>query len=514
MAIPMSTIAFARVLSFCVGFLSLSQEILYVRLVGFAYESLPSAFAFVLVFFLLGIAFGANAGKRRCARGGDLRLAGGRTLLVAAALDALIPTIASIAVDTPYTPIVLGALIMASAAFKSVLFPIAHELGSDATGSAVGRSISRVYASNIAGATLGPLVTGFVLLDVVSLEHAFRIVAIGTGVLGAACLLPAGRRQAAAALFACALAAVAALVVPIRLVADYALPGGGGARPNFIVETRSGIVHTIPMASGGDSVFGSNVYDGRINTDLRVNSNGINRAYVLAALHPKPARVLVLGLSSGSWTRVLADFPGVERIDVVEINPGYLELIRRHPVVAPILDDPRISIDIDDARRWLVRHPDRRYDLIVMNTSFYWRAYATNLLSREFLQLARSHLAPGGVMTYNTTSSPDVLWTARDVFPFVRRYVNFAYVADHDFVAGIARNRGRVWEVGPPGRPLLHESDPADLKAVEAMFAVPWVAPETVAKAHSRPLEVITDDNMATEFRHGRGGLFMLATDD
>ena len=50
-------------LSFCVGFLSLSQEILWVRLFGFTNESLPQAFAFVLTMYLLGIAFGAMIGR-------------------------------------------------------------------------------------------------------------------------------------------------------------------------------------------------------------------------------------------------------------------------------------------------------------------------------------------------------------------------------------------------------------------------------------------------------------------
>jgi spermidine synthase len=510
----MSAVAFARVLSFCVGFLSLSQEILFVRLSSYAYESLPSAFAFVLVFFLLGIALGANAGKRICARGGDLRLAGGRVLLAAALFDALVPPVAAFWADSPYAPLALGALILVSAALKSVLFPIAHELGSTATGADIGRSISKVYASNIAGSTLGPLVTGFVLLNLISLEHAFRFVAIGTGLLGAACVMRSNPRFAGLANAVCAAVVAWAVVAPVRLVSDFAMRDKEQKPPNLILETRSGIVHTLPHPSGGDAVYGSNVYDGRINTDLRVNSNGINRAYVLAALHPNPARVLVLGLSSGSWTRVLAQFPGVERIDVVEINPGYLDLIRRHPEVAPILDDPRIRIDIDDARRWLIRHPDRRYDLIVMNTSFYWRAYATNLLSREFLQLARRHLAPGGVMTYNTTSSPDVLWTARDVFPFVRRYVNFAYVAEHDFTAAIEANRERVWSSGAPGQPLLRRDSPEDVKAVDKMLAIRFVTPESVAKQYARPLEVITDDNMVTEFRYGRGGLFSPSRSD
>ncbi|MCC6380824.1 MAG: hypothetical protein IT519_18565 [Burkholderiales bacterium] len=416
------------------------------------------------------------------------------------------PTLASLASGSPFTPLALGALILVTAALKSVLFPIAHELGSVWVGERIGRSISKVYACNIAGATLGPLVTGFVLLDLVSLERAFHIVALGTGLLGAACLASAKPVRAVAVSLACAVGAAATLVAPDRLVASFAGGRTGKEAPNFIAQTRSGIVHTFARPTGGDMVFGGNVYDGRVNTDLRVNSNGINRAYILAALHPKPSRVLVLGLSAGSWTRVIAQFPGVERIDVVEINPGYLELIRLHPEVAPILDDPRVTIDIDDARRWLVRHPGQRYDLIVMNTSYYWRAYATNLLSREVLQLARGHLAPGGVMTYNTTGSPDVLWTAHAVFPFVRRYVNFAYVAEHDFLADLEANRARVWAIGAPGRPLLSESDPADVHAVTAMFAVPWVSPESVAKMRGRPLDIITDDNMATEFRHGRGG--------
>jgi spermidine synthase len=143
-----------------------------------------------------------------------------------------------------------------------------------------------------------------------------------------------------------------------------------------------------------------------------------------------------------------------------------------------------------------------------MNTSFYWRAYSTNLLSREFLTLARKHLAPGGVMTYNTTSSPDVLWTAREVFPFVRRYVNFAYVAEHDFVATIDAHRDRIWAIGTPDRRVLNRDDPDDVAAVERMFKIPFVTPEFVAKQHTRALEVITDDNMLTEYRYGRGGLF------
>ena len=55
-------------LAFFIGFLSLSQEILWVRVVTFAHQGVPHSFALVLAVFLFGVASGATAGKRLCGR--------------------------------------------------------------------------------------------------------------------------------------------------------------------------------------------------------------------------------------------------------------------------------------------------------------------------------------------------------------------------------------------------------------------------------------------------------------
>src|SRR6202030_4751858 len=88
-----------------------------------------------------------------------------------------------------------------------------------------------------------------------------------------------------------------------------------------------------------------------------------------------------IGLSSGSWAQVLANHPGLQSLEIVEINPGYLQLIVQYPMVASILRNPKVNINIDDGRRWLLAHPDARYDAIVVNITFYWRAHVSNLLS-------------------------------------------------------------------------------------------------------------------------------------
>jgi hypothetical protein len=65
--------SFAWWLALLIGFLSLSEEILWVRIAGFAYRTLPPAFSFVLMFYLLGIATGASFGKYLCGRVKNLR---------------------------------------------------------------------------------------------------------------------------------------------------------------------------------------------------------------------------------------------------------------------------------------------------------------------------------------------------------------------------------------------------------------------------------------------------------
>src|SRR3569833_2370674 len=113
----------------------------------------------------------------------------------------------------------------------------------------------------------------------------------------------------------------------------------------------------------------------------------------------------MIGLSSGSWAQVGVNNPAVRHLTIVEINPGYLQLIEKHEEVRSFLRNPKVEIVTDDGRRWLRAHPKGKFDLIVMNTTFHWRAHSSNLLSVEFVTILGQHLKPGGVLFYNTTSS-------------------------------------------------------------------------------------------------------------
>jgi len=499
----MSSLWFPRVLSLGVGFLSLSQEILLVRLVSFAYNGTPKAFAFVLAFFLVGVAVGAHIGKQLCRTSKSLYGAAAIALALAALLDTLIPFVIDKVLWRVGALVLLALMIAYAAALKSVVFPIAHHLGSASRGPNVGSSVSKVYFANIIGSTLGPVVTGFVLLDHFSLAQCLLFIATGSACLAMLCAVIAKANPIAATAGVIGLLTTVLIWSPPPLIENMIRAGDQALTIRRVVENRSGIIHTIRSQDGDDATYGGNVYDGRINTDLRVNSNGINRAYLLAALHPAPRRVLIVGLSSGAWAWVVSSIPGVDTIDVVEINPGYLTVINDYPQLSSLLHDARITHHIDDARRWLRRHPEARYDLIVMNTTFHWRAYATNLLSIEFLEILKSHLAAQGVVAYNATGSPDVYETAGRAFSFVRKYDSFVYASDHDFLAGLTSGKLRIWTMSHDGSRLLDPDVASDRIAVAKLFAVPFQTVGQLERGSKRPLQVISDDNLLTEYKYG-----------
>lgn len=277
----------------------------------------------------------------------------------------------------------------------------------------------------------------------------------------------------------------------------------GTGQLRMLIENRHGIVHSVAMPGEADTVFGGNLYDGKTNTDLVSNSNMIDRAYLLYGLHPAPKRVLVIGLSSGAWTRIVGSMPGVERIDVVEINPGYVEMIRAYPQMAPLLDDPRLQLHIDDGRRWL-RRSHVQFDLIVMNTTFHWRANITNLLSVEMQRLMYDALAPGGILAFNTTGSFDAFHTAAEVFPHAYMFRNFVYAGKHDFREQLPQLPQRLRQFRDGERRLFPETPEHD-KALAQLAAIKFIELARISAIYPRPLQTVTDQNMITEFRFGRG---------
>lgn len=494
------------------GFLSISQETLWIKVIGSANDNRPETFAHALGFFLLGLALGAIGGRRLQDRVGlgNLRFVSFLVALSGAIFYVAMPLGAAVLThDAALGRAVLYAGTMLTSAAMGGILPLLCEAVA-AGGLTAGTATGRVLLANVLGSAAGPLATGYVMLDVETLEHNILIVALCALGLAQALWLAAPERRRRAGVTVISLGALLALSTHDALFQTF-LPkihfGADGYLPGYqyVAQGRAGVVGVWP--SGRE--YGDGLYDGGFNLDPQVNTNLISRAFFVPALHRTPHRVLEIGLGTGSWARILADNPAVDSLTIVEINPAYVDVLWHFPEIASVLDDPRVRLHFDDGRRWLARHSTRRFDVIVINGTWHWRSGATHTVSAEFLHEVKAHLAPGGVAYFNTTGSLDVLYTAAGVWRHVMRVANFAAASDAPFNQTPAEQRAAMLSiVGADGLPRIRGADAERTLAAFLGAASGELAPNL---RRANDLWNITDDNMATEFKSNGAGAWWRA---
>jgi spermidine synthase len=500
--------AFIFIILLSIGYISLSQEILWFRLLGYMTANHPQVFGLLLAAFLVGIALGSLRSKNICEAGKDIYAYLLRALACAIAIFYLsVPLIAEVtALINNEAGTVLAYMAVAVVAFLTGgILPMLIHVGIDNKQSRSTLSVAWLYFANIAGATLGPLLTGFILLDQFTLE-ANVVILTGVTLFLLLAIILAIPKSSAYKL------ATLAVIGAVGLSAWFAHPylyrgylekiqyASSSAKPfKYQLENRSGIITT--EANNTDIMFGNGVYDGRFNTDPVDNSNLIDRAYMIAALHRHPRNVLEIGLSTGSWTRVLTGYAPLEKLTVVEINKGYPEIIRHYPDIATVLDHPKVNLVFDDGRRWLRNHPGEKFDFILMNTTFHWRSNSTNLLSKEFLELCKQHLNTGGVVYYNTTGSQDVVYTAAHVFNHVTMYTNFVAASDAPFDMTMEEKKNNLLNFLDSDKTPLFYRDERYRRTLNQLVEqeLKDIRQET---RDQKNRWLITDDNMAVEYKY------------
>jgi hypothetical protein len=249
-------------------------------------------------------------------------------------------------------------------------------------------------------------------------------------------------------------------------------------------------------------VYGGGVYDGRINTDLVHDSNMLYRPFSLSLWHNSPREVLMIGLATGAWAQVIANHPQVEKLTIVEINPGYLELIEKYAAVRSLLSNPKVTIVIDDGRRWLVRNRQAKFDAIVINTSFHWRAHCSAILSKEFLELVSGHLRPAGVFFYNLTGSMEAQLTGVTVFPHGVMVGNHLALSNQPIQLDLERWKRVMKEYRIEGVPVFDLGNPEHVRRFNQVAAqLPKEEQTEAIRAKNTATRIITDDNMGVEWR-------------
>ena len=126
--------------------------------------------------------------------------------------------------------------------------------------------------------------------------------------------------------------------------------------------------------------------------------------HVPMAVHPNVRNVLVIGAGDGGVIRELTQYPSIDHIDLVEIDPLVLEVCRKYlPQTSCRLDDVRVHIRIEDGLKY-IRTRENEYDLIIVDSTDPFGP-GEGLFTKEFYGNCFKALRCDGIMV-NQHESP------------------------------------------------------------------------------------------------------------
>jgi spermidine synthase len=146
----------------------------------------------------------------------------------------------------------------------------------------------------------------------------------------------------------------------------------------------------------------------------------------LTTLSPKQAKsVLVIGCGAGVTAGAVSVDPSVEKLTIAEIEPLVPRVVSTYfgEFNHNVIRNPKTQLVIDDARHFLLT-TDETFDAITSDPLDPWVKGAAALYTKEFWELAKRRLNPGGVITVFVQlyeSSPEAvkseIATFFEVFP-------------------------------------------------------------------------------------------------
>jgi spermidine synthase len=431
------------------GFAAMVDEVTWTRLVGLIFGSSVYAFGLMLLLFLAGLAVGSAlyVRLRRIDPSRVLGVALAANTFAALAGIALVPRLpyaymrafpavqGAFAWDQALQVLTTAPALLPIAVLFGVAFPAAVAATADLA--SAGRGVGRVTAWNTLGTVGGAFLGGFVLIPRLGLRASLTIAAAATA-LGAVLALSRpglerARRRTAIAATAAVLAALALPAWPHGLLARgagfYASIYGTSEglreadRDSELLFYEDGIATTLSVDRQGPYRF----YRSNGKTDASTETGDMTNQLLLGHLpmlrHPAPADVFVLGLGTGVSAASVARYP-VRSIDIADIEGASQRATQMFaPENRGILSDPRVRMLVADGRNALLVR-DQTYDVIISDPSDVWVAGVGSLFTREFYELARRRLKPGGLIVqwfHMHSLPPDqmklIVATFRSVFP-------------------------------------------------------------------------------------------------
>lgn len=424
------------------GMSALGAEVIWTRLLSLTLGATVYTFSIILAVFLVGLGIGSTVGSglSRGTTNPRVFLSGCQALLAAAVAWAALV----LAKSLPFWPIdptissshwynfqldlvrcawaVLPAAILWGASFPLALAAAAH-------GQDPGRLVGGVYAANTVGAIVGAVGFSLIMIGWLGTQHAQQVL---IGLCATAAVLagvPASpTRQAGPTLGAGGAFAISGIVglgavlawsvpaIPWGLVAyGRALPAryhdlaNESIKPLYVGEGMNSSV-AVSEETGGMRNFH---VSGKVEASSEPQDMRLQRmlGHIPALVHPKPKSVLIVGCGAGVTAGSFVLHPSIERIVICELEPLVPRVVatyfgkENYHIVDGIdkqnpheVNGKQVEVVFDDARHYVLTTRET-FDIITSDPIHPWVKGAATLYTKEYFELVKKRLNPGGVVT-------------------------------------------------------------------------------------------------------------------
>ncbi len=417
------------------GFVALTYEVLWTRMLSHALGSSLAAFSTMLASFLLGIGLGSLFSTRRLSpRGAAIAYAATQLGVALAAAGAQL-WLGQLATNLGAAELATRAIVamLPATLFMGAAFPLLIRMLSD-HGVESARATGQVYALNTIGAVSGALAAGMWLIPALSFEGTARLavaLSLAAAVAAMWCFTASARRTKVL-ISAAALSFVLVFrpPLPAAIIDASLVDDSTEGLQRFLAVGRSATVLVKERDDGSFYLRTNGLPEATVRRagtpPVRHSQRWLTALPITA--RPQARSMLVVGFGGGV---AVEDVPQqFEVIDVVELEPQVIAANASYARwrAADPLADPRVRLIENDARNAL-NLTQRQYDIVVSQPSHPWTAGAANLYSQEFLRIARSRLTGNGVLLLWINAQfidehllRSIAVTLSSVFPHVRLY--------------------------------------------------------------------------------------------
>ncbi|MEO8100227.1 MAG: fused MFS/spermidine synthase [Acidobacteriota bacterium] len=408
------------------GMCALGAEVIWTRLLSMMMGATVYTFSIILAVFLIGLGIGSSVGSVLARNQERARTVLGWAQLLA--VGGIAWTAYMLADSLPYWPVnpllasspwfnfqidLARALwtVLPPALMWGASFPLAMSAVSTPGGDTA-RVAGETYAANTVGAILGALLFSVVFVPWLGTQDAQRLLmglAMAAAVIALVPTLKLSLRgagqTAAAAVLILSLGGGVALMRGLSAVPWLPLAYGRRAittlnagEPLYVGEGMNSSI-VISQLPAGQRYFH---VSGKVEASTEPFDMRLQRmlGHISALAHKDPKSVLVVGFGAGVTAGSFTTYSSINRIVICELEalipPAATKFFGAENY--GVLNDKRTEVQYDDARHFILTSAEK-FDVITSDPIHPWVKGAATLYSKEYFELAKQHLKPGGVIT-------------------------------------------------------------------------------------------------------------------